>query len=143
MTFEERVDCADRRKTDGNTAFGAGDYGQAIAIYHSGLDYVPEDLLLQVDGAHYDAVAALRTSLQLNLAACHLKKGDWNAAIESCTEILGREPKHQKALFRRGVARRNLGQTAAAKNDLEAADQTDAAVQRELQLIKAEEKKQR
>lgn len=87
MTFEERVDCAERRKTDGNVQFANSQWDQAITIYHSGLDYVPEDLLLQVEGPHYDAVAALRNALFVNLAACYLKKEDWQAAIESCSEV--------------------------------------------------------
>lgn len=59
------------------------------------------------------------------------------------SQILARDPKHKKALFRRAVARRHLSQTAAARADLEAADAADPAVQRELQLLRAEEKRLR
>jgi len=36
MTFEERVEAAERRRVDGNAAFQAGQYGEAMSKYRCG-----------------------------------------------------------------------------------------------------------
>ena len=46
---------------------------------------------------------------------------DYHGAAATCGEVLLEDPQNPKALYRRGCARRALGQTAAALADLEAA----------------------
>lgn len=54
-------------------------------------------------------VEKLDLTTRLNYAACQLKLGDYSPVIIQCSEVLNREPKNVKALFRRGQAYFSLG----------------------------------
>ena len=54
-----------------------------------------------------------------NLAACLLKLDHWDLADSAATRALVYDPKHVKALYRRALARRDLGRLNAALADLE------------------------
>lgn len=43
--------------------------------------------MIQLEGPHVEKAQAERTPLLLNMAACHLRKQDWHAAIASCQEV--------------------------------------------------------
>ena len=49
-----------------------------------------------------------------NLAACLLKLELWELADSAATRALMHDPKHIKALYRRALARREIGQREAA-----------------------------
>lgn len=97
---------------------------------------------MQLDGPHLDSAQSVRSLTQGNIAAVLLKQRDWAGAAAAASEGLvaggGALPTSRpKLLFRRGVARREMGQTAEALDDLrEAARLTpdDAAIRRELTL---------
>lgn len=101
------------------------------------LSYLDEDLLMQLQGFHLEKAEAVRQPILLNMAACSLRQGDFHAAIAQCSEVLREQPESAKALFRRGRARRQLGQTDAAQADLEAAyrlQPEDKVIAKELQV---------
>lgn len=140
MTFEERLEAAERRRVEGNAAFKAGQYTEALGRYSMSLSFIDEDLLMQLQGFHYDKAMATRTPALLNMAACHLKLGDNTAGISAASEVLMRDPDSAKALYRRGAARLALGQSEAAYEDLLRAWKLapgDAGIAKELAAAKA------
>ncbi len=60
-----------------------------------------------------------RVMLLSNLALCMLKTKQWKECVGAATQALELDMDHTKALFRRGQARRQLGELAAARADLE------------------------
>ena len=60
----------------------------------------------------------LMTQCQSNLALCHLKQGQNEDCVTTCNEILSRDGKAVKALFRRGQARAALGKHIVAYQDM-------------------------
>ena len=58
--------------------------------------------------------AALRTSLHLNVAACALKKADYDLARLACTQLLEARGENTKALYRLAQAHNGLGDTRSA-----------------------------
>ena len=72
-----------------------------------------------------EALAALdpddpqRVMLLSNLALCMLKLNQWKECVDAASQALELDMDHTKALFRRGQARRELGELAAARSDLE------------------------
>lgn len=141
MMYEERLEAAKRRRNEGNEAFKQGNYQEALAKYSLALSFVDEDLMIQLQGFHYDQASAERIPALLNVAACHLKQENYQAAIAAASQVLAEDPGNGKARFRRGVAKRALGQTEAAIEDLMAARKAapgDGAISRELTLAKRE-----
>uniref|UniRef100_A0A5F8HGQ8 FKBP prolyl isomerase like n=1 Tax=Monodelphis domestica TaxID=13616 RepID=A0A5F8HGQ8_MONDO len=61
---------------------------------------------------------AKRIILHANLAACQLQLGQPTLAAQSCDRVLERDPRHVKALYRRGVARAAFGELDGAAADL-------------------------
>mmetsp|Transcript_33575 Transcript_33575/g.75349 ORF Transcript_33575/g.75349 Transcript_33575/m.75349 type:complete len:774 (+) Transcript_33575:2-2323(+) len=55
-----------------------------------------------------------------NMALCDLKRREWARAVDTTTEILARNSKNTKALYRRGVARIGQSKLREAREDLEA-----------------------
>ena len=80
----------------------------------------------------------LRVALLLNLAACQLKLGQNSHVVDNCSRVLAREPSNVKALFRRGVASKNIGDLDQAWEDLLAARRLEPgnrAVQEQLREV--------
>jgi hypothetical protein len=60
MTYEERLEAAERRRLEGNAAFKAEEYSDALSRYRLALSFVDEELLMQVEGVHYDKASGVR-----------------------------------------------------------------------------------
>ena len=60
-------------------------------------------------------------ALQLNLSLVHLRTQQWEAAVDSAAAVLQLDPAQPKALYRRGIARAQLGEHVGARHDLRAA----------------------
>ena len=89
-------------KAKGNAAFGEGRYADAIDSYNA------------------CAVLQPRDPLPLsNRAQCHLKLRRFAEAVSDCDAALALDASHVKSRFRRATARKELGQTAAAIDDLQ------------------------
>ena len=145
LTYEERLEAAERRRQDGNALYGEGRYAEAERKYRLAVSYINEDLLIQLGDFHFDKAVAVRRPAQLNIAACQLRLGDLHGAVATCSEVLAEDGGNAKALFRRGKARRALGDARGAAEDLrlasrelEAAGQKDPAVLRELAAAEVE-----
>lgn len=143
MTVEERIAAADRRRVDGNLAFKGDDVEEAMHQYEIALGYMDDDFMFQMFGKYRDMANAVRLPCVLNMAACHLKKGAFHEAIAQCSVVLAEEPNNVKALFRRGRARAQLGQSDGAREDLEKAQRLapgDKAVLKELQALAGQDR---
>lgn len=143
MVVEERIEAADRRKVDGNELFKEGKIAEAMQQYEMALAYMGDDFMFQLFGKYHDMAIAVKNPCHLNLAACMLKIHRFEEAIGHCSVVLAEDPKNTKALFRRGKARAELGQTDAAKDDFEKArklEPDNKEVIRELRLIAKQER---
>ncbi|KAK8930797.1 Peptidyl-prolyl cis-trans isomerase FKBP42 [Platanthera zijinensis] len=143
MTVEERIGTADRRKMDGNTLFKNEKLEEAMQQYEMAIAYMGDDFMFQLFGKYRDMALGVKNPCHLNLAACLIKLKRYEEAIGHCSIVLAEDEKNVKALFRRGKARSELGQTDAAREDFEKAKKTapqDTAITRELRLIAEHEK---
>jgi pentatricopeptide repeat protein len=74
-----------------------------------------------------------------NMAACHIKNGNWEKAVKACDKVLEKQPNNAKALFRRGQSNLALKNLDKAETDLRKAIQiepNDVGIRNELAKIK-------
>lgn len=137
-TADEVLLLAAAHKRQGNAHFKDGDMEQSAGSYEEGARLL--DALGGPAAAGAPALA-LRVALLTNLsAACH-RRGEHRAAQDAASRALGVAPAHVKALYRRAVASRALGELAGAQCDLRAAlavDPGNGAVRRELAGVRKE-----
>jgi tetratricopeptide (TPR) repeat protein len=70
--------------------------------------------------AHMVSISANTQSLVAcynNMAVCHLKRENWQRAIECGDSVIGMDPDNAKAYFRRGQAQAAMGAWHAATQD--------------------------
>ena len=65
-----------------------------------------------------EVVIDLEKSLRLNLAQCFIKLEGWEKAIEHCTNVLQKDPKNTKALYRRAFCYDKLKDVEKCTEDL-------------------------
>ncbi|KAB5541020.1 hypothetical protein DKX38_013994 [Salix brachista] len=138
MTVEERISAADRRKMDGNSLFKEEILEEAMQQYEMAIAYLGDDFMFQLFGKYRDMALAVKNPCHLNMAACLIKLKRYEEAIAQCTIVLVEDENNAKALFRRGKARAELGQTDAAREDFLKARKhapEDKAILRELRLL--------
>jgi len=147
MTFEERCRQADKRRLAGNELYKEGNLQGAEQKYTMAMSYFGESFMFQLEGLDkYKKIANdIRLPLLLNLAACKLHHKEWHQVIALCSGVLEVEESNVKALFRRGAARRELGQDDPALQDLNKAAllaPEDKAIKAEIRKVKQEKKTQ-
>jgi tetratricopeptide (TPR) repeat protein len=91
-------------KAKGNAAYSSNKIEEALSAYSDAL-------------AITELRSEDRATLLCNRAQCHLKKKDWMAAVQDCTDCLVLSTKNIKALFRRASAFEELGKSDEALND--------------------------
>ncbi|KAL9404890.1 hypothetical protein Peur_001862 [Populus x canadensis] len=143
MTAEERIGAADRRKMDGNSLFKDEKLEEAMQQYEMAIAYLGDDFMFQLFGKYRDMALAVKNPCHLNMAACLIKLKRHEEAIAQCTIVLAEDENNAKALFRRGKARAELGQTDAAREDFLKARKhapEDKAIMRELRFLDEHDK---
>jgi len=100
-------------KNDGNAHIKGERYTEALAAYNRALDNMKPHA--------GDDVTTLRHSLLLNSALCYLKLREFQKAIDACEQALSNNSTSVKAIFRRGLARFELGQLSEALTDVKQA----------------------
>lgn len=100
-------------KNEGNEHIKHEKHAEALLAYNRAL----ENLKMHSG----DDVVQLRLSLLLNAALCHLKHKDWSVAVQTCDEAIRISAKSFKAIFRRGLAKFELGQLLEAITDIKLA----------------------
>ncbi|CAD6234246.1 GSCOCG00007682001-RA-CDS [Cotesia congregata] len=100
---------AQRFKTLGNQAFGAGKYDEAISYYNKAIETCPDD-------QH----AELAKNYQ-NRAAAHDALENYDAVKDDCTKALELNPTYTKALLRRARVMEKTNELELALEDVTAA----------------------
>lgn len=123
------VNGATQLKNEGNDQVRAGEYSAAIETFQKGISN------LESCATPDESVITLLQSLRLNTALCYLKLEDYQNVITTCDTVLNRDARSVKALYRRGVAKRELGDVLAGAKDLKLAtllsSNSDQAIQSE------------
>lgn len=143
MTVEERISSADRRRMDGNALFKEEKLEEAMQQYEMAIAYMGDDFMFQLFGKYRDMALAVKNPCHLNMAACFIKLEQYEDAIMQCSIVLAEDESNVKALYRRGKARAELGQTEAAREDLLKARKyapEDKAITKELRFLADQEK---
>eukprot|EP00928_Gymnodinium_smaydae_P015540 TRINITY_DN15750_c0_g2_i1.p1 TRINITY_DN15750_c0_g2~~TRINITY_DN15750_c0_g2_i1.p1 ORF type:complete len:371 (+),score=73.87 TRINITY_DN15750_c0_g2_i1:58-1170(+) len=113
------VEAATAQKEKANKLFKSGAYEEAQEAYSKAIGYLGT---LTRRGDDEDEVwlqaQTVRSALQLNLAACGLKREDYRQALKNCEDVLAMDASNQKALYRRGIALSYLGRPRDAHADL-------------------------
>ncbi|KAJ7184529.1 hypothetical protein C8R46DRAFT_1208719 [Mycena filopes] len=100
---EQRALDGERLKNEGNNFFVQDDYNEAVDRYKKAVEVNgPQPVYLS------------------NLAAAYLKLKHFDLAEEAATSALAQDPWMIKALYRRGIARKETGQLSAAQADFQA-----------------------
>lgn len=131
LSPEEKMAMAISLKDAGNKLFKEGNFSGALEKYKEG-----EKHLKKATGSEATAVSV---QLSSNSCMCCLKLERWQQAIDAANRVLTTEPKNLKALYRRAIARSNLGYLSQAKEDLMAViavDSTNAEARKELAKLK-------
>jgi tetratricopeptide (TPR) repeat protein len=127
---------ANSLKEEGNNFFKDKEFEKASRAYRRGTTTLKP---LNRGNTGDEQVKALLVSLQTNLSMMCLKLGKAKQSAQVATSALEIDPSNVKALYRRAVAWRQLGDTDSAKADLKQALQQDPAnttVKKELASLK-------
>jgi len=116
-TDEEKITEAQKYKEEGTVKFKQGDFSGACRCYQESVDMVE----------FVEEGKSLVLSSNLNMAQAYLNLKDYASANEKAGKVLNEDPNNIKALYRRGVARNNLGLPDEAMVDLKAALALDPA----------------
>ncbi|KAF9593295.1 hypothetical protein IFM89_021051 [Coptis chinensis] len=143
MTVEERIGAADRRKMEGNVLFKDEKLEEAMQQYEMAIAYMGDDFMFQLMGKYRDMALAVKNPCHLNIAACLIKLKRYEEAIPQCSIVLSEDENNVKAMFRRGKAKAELGQTDAAREDFLKARKyapEDKVIVKELRLLDEDDK---
>ena len=99
-------------KNEGNSKVRSGDYAGGVEVFQKALGN------LESCPAPDQEVLSLVQSIKLNMALCYLKLQKFDDCESTCNSILESDPKSIKAMYRRGVAKRELGHVAEGAIDL-------------------------
>jgi tetratricopeptide (TPR) repeat protein len=123
-------------KEEGNSFFKEGDLVKASRSYRKGTSMLKK---LNKNNTGDDQVKALLVSLQNNLSMVCFKQDKHKLSRDVANKALAVDPNNVKALYRRAVANRKLGDLDEARKDLKEAlkqDPENVAVKKELALVK-------
>ena len=123
-------------KEEGNAQFKEGDYTAATRSYRRGTNALKN---LNTNNTGDDQVKQLLITLQTNLSMVCYKQEKHKMSRDVATKAIEIESTNVKALYRRAVAHRAMGDVDSAKDDLRLAYKTDPdniAVKKELKSIK-------
>lgn len=99
-------------KGQANAKFKEQDYFSAKCLYSGALE------LLEKCCMHVESFDETWEALKNNMAFCDLKRKEWSRVVDTTSEILRRNPRNAKALYRRGVANAGQSKLAEARRDL-------------------------
>ena len=95
--------------------------------YGGGIDAAAKDLEPDLDEEAIKERRALASALYLNRAAARLELKEFKGALSDCDEVLESEPRHAKALYRRGRCCLEMDDWPAAKKAFASVLEVDAA----------------
>ncbi|KAI9356849.1 hypothetical protein BD770DRAFT_322629 [Pilaira anomala] len=104
----ERIQCADKKKQEGNELFKKGLTEEALFAYRKARDYIKD--LWNCEPEELEQCRLLIVTIQLNIAACYLRLKNYEFAIEVCKRALDRDCTNIKGYYRLGQAYLELGE---------------------------------
>lgn len=138
MPLKDQIRSCREFKDQGNILFREGQFGAAAERYRKVLIYY--EYMFPDDGsAEERTAAAIRMDSVLNYAACAIRVGLYDEAIEHLDQALYSDVKNVKALYRRAQAYRHKDEFAKARADISAAlalAPKDVDLRREAALLK-------
>nr|CCA24545.1 conserved hypothetical protein [Albugo laibachii Nc14]CCA25966.1 conserved hypothetical protein [Albugo laibachii Nc14] len=159
LSVSEKINEAEMLKAQGNIYVKSGDYNRALSKYAMVFAYV-NGLFTKSDSmAMYNSkndaallssqdeslkIQYLKQTVWSNMALCYLKTDKYAKAMEVCDKILGLDPAHFKALFRKSQALAYLHHYDRAKailRQLVERDPSNSTVRKELVAVSQSEKK--
>lgn len=117
------------------TSTGTSIILDGLSLMQRGNEYFFSDCYLEATGYYYQAAMLLKRSPEhkkerskawSNVAECHLRLQNWQAAEDAATNAIGADKNNMKALYRRAKARFELTDYAGAAKDAEAVGTMDA-----------------
>jgi len=138
---EERLSKALMLKEDGNALFKTQSYEKASRAYRRGITQIKS---LNAANTGDPQVKATLLTLNNNLAMVYAKLGKWVMVRSVCNNALSVDGSSVKALYRRGLAWKNQGNSEKAKADFEsclAIDDKNRDARRELLEIKKKDER--
>ncbi|CAI5461173.1 unnamed protein product [Closterium sp. Yama58-4] len=96
------LNAATMLKNEGNKLHGMGKYSEAAEKYNRARD----NLAMHSS----PAAVSLRRTCAVNLMSCHLKTNAFAHAVSVGTQVISEDGSNLKALYRRGLAYKELGQ---------------------------------
>jgi FKBP-type peptidyl-prolyl cis-trans isomerase len=148
LDTQEKIEFSMLAKVKGNEYFKMGKFKAARFHYGRIVEYLQYSDTLEGD----DLVQrnSLILAAHLNLALCHIKLGNPEAAKQSASKALEVDGKNEKALFRRGLANEGLQEYELAIADFKAVldiDRENRAAKQQLTVtcnrIKEQHEKER
>mmetsp|Transcript_6880 Transcript_6880/g.7891 ORF Transcript_6880/g.7891 Transcript_6880/m.7891 type:complete len:495 (+) Transcript_6880:63-1547(+) len=137
MNDEEKQEMALKLKGEGTSLFTSKSFVTAAEKYMEAADYAADED--DIEDELPDDIRTLYVACLSNAAMCFSKVGDWSTATDACNKAMKVDKSNIKVLYRRGMARLNLGFHDDAKKDLMAAykiDETNKDVRRGLAQLK-------
>mmetsp|Transcript_71591 Transcript_71591/g.126013 ORF Transcript_71591/g.126013 Transcript_71591/m.126013 type:complete len:474 (-) Transcript_71591:607-2028(-) len=146
---DEKIKHAVKLKEEGNAFFKQGWVSRAVKKYQAAIAFLSTQY--EASEAQQAESKSHKAAIYLNISACGIKAGLWDAVLENVEEALQIQPNNMKALLRRGKAYSELDRWRESKLDLqtviEAAGPEAADAKKELakltKKIKAHDDKQR
>ncbi|KAI9277900.1 hypothetical protein BC943DRAFT_175042 [Umbelopsis sp. AD052] len=151
MDLKAKLEKGIELKSAGNKAFSSNDIKGALMNYHQALLYLlGTDNIQEAMGSQTIKEDPVKLEIKQqtaacysNLAACLIKDEKWPKVIDYCKKALALEPQNKKANFRIAQAYLRTGKIDLAQEKLQElakSDPADAAVKRELALLKQKDK---
>lgn len=137
MSDEEKITETTVGKEQGTVLFKEKRYEEASMKYQEAADVVEN--MLESGGSSQPEAEAVWISCKLNAAQCAINLSEYPQAIAFTNAVLKRDAYNVKALYRRGVARNQIGLADEALADLNLAltlDSENKAVMTELNKSK-------
>mmetsp|Transcript_18907 Transcript_18907/g.31017 ORF Transcript_18907/g.31017 Transcript_18907/m.31017 type:complete len:250 (-) Transcript_18907:266-1015(-) len=139
MSTEEKIETGNKYKEEGNVLFREGKFAEAGEKYEQALGFFYFYSPVFDKAGFDDEVKKGKISLHLNLAACHTKCRQFDAAVDDCNKVLELDEDNVKALFRRGSAESRRQNWEEAIADLVKAAKLEpgnAEIRVEIQAVK-------
>lgn len=132
VQVDDALALAASMKDSGNACFKGGMVDDALSSYEAAIDALKA--LTETEQGE-DNVKPVLVALYGNVCMCRVKKEQWNESIEAADQVIKRDEKNVKALYRRGLAKMKNGILEGAQRDFSNAlkvEPHNAAAKKEL-----------
>jgi tetratricopeptide (TPR) repeat protein len=109
---ERLLKVVEQCKAEGVQAFKEERLAEAAALWSRGID------LLSRAGQNLAGQASTALALKANRAFAYLQLGRHEDAVADCNDVLAADPGNVKAMYRRGLARKEMGDLGGARQDM-------------------------